>query len=125
MNCVERLRCTSFSLSSNVICVCSLSFVCELRVDVGFECDECISGLILNLSLMDGGLGCDLWSLRAGGRSSFCLRLHVECVFSGSVCFEGESCVNVDFVCLSSGLECEDVCVFVQRCMRHVCGCWS
>ena len=63
----ERLRCTSFSLSSSVICVCSLSFVCELRVDVGFECDECISGLILNLSLMDGGLGCDLWSLRAGG----------------------------------------------------------
>ena len=52
----ERLRCTSFSLSSNVICVCSLSFVCELRVDVGFECDECIMGLVLIVSLVNVGV---------------------------------------------------------------------
>ena len=69
--------------------MCVLSCVCALCVDVGFESEGCISQLILNMNLVNVGLGTNCF-LSSGRGSSPCLKLGVECEFCVDVGFEGD-----------------------------------
>ena len=55
--------------------VCSLSFVCDLFVGGGFECEHVCVGMVLNVDVVNVGFAFEFCSL---GRSSVCLNLGVE-----------------------------------------------
>ena len=55
--------------------MCALvSYVCDLRVHVGIECEECTCGLALDVDLVNAGFECELCSLFGKG-SSVCLSM--------------------------------------------------
>ena len=96
-----------------------VSYVCDLRVHVGFECEECICGLVLDVDLVNAGFECELCSLFGKG-NRVCLHFGDEHGFCVSVGFDGGFCVNVGVYAFS--LVSDARCVLFQFCLRCVDG---